>query len=223
MFATSATLAKLKIIAFTDPGFKKKAAEFDAMINPQDITLKEGINYEQAESLGKSEAEPKYKNHQGATLDFELTIDGTGVVTGSADNVEEKLKKLREVTLKFDGSIHEPRYVRVSWGEVLFDGRCASLSTKYTLFKPDGTPLRATATLSFNSFMDSETAAKKESTSSPDLTHVRSVRAGDTLPLMCDQIYNDSSKYLQVARFNGLVDFRNLQPGTEIFFPPLKK
>jgi len=220
---SAARLAKLKIIAFTDPGFKKKATEFDAMINPQDITLKEGINYEQAESIGKSEAEPKYKSHKGSTLDFELTIDGTGVVTGVMDNVEDKLKKLREVTLNFDGSIHQPRYVRISWGEVLFDGRCISLSTKYTLFKPDGAPLRATATLSFTSFMDSETAAKLEKKSSPDLTHVRSVRAGDTLPLLCEQIYNDSSKYLQVARVNGLVDFRNLEPGTEIHFPPLKK
>jgi len=41
------------------------------------------------------------------------------------------------------------------------------------------------------------------------------------LPLMCQTIYDSPAYYLQVARFNNLVDFRNLEPGTEIIFPPV--
>ena len=44
---------------------------------------------------------------------------------------------------------------------------------------------------------------------------------GDTLPLLCDRIYSDPSYYPDVARFNNLSDFRRLQPGQRLHFPPL--
>jgi nucleoid-associated protein YgaU len=62
---------------------------------------------------------------------------------------------------------------------------------------------------------------KKKAASSPDLTHLITVKAGDTLPLLCDRIYRDSGYYMEVARINGLSSFRNLQPGTTLKFPPL--
>jgi len=51
---------------------------------------------------------------------------------------------------------------------------------------------------------------------------VRIVAPGDSLPLMCYRIYGDSRYYIQIAKFNRLNDFRNLQPGTRISFPPLE-
>jgi hypothetical protein len=47
------------------------------------------------------------------------------------------------------------------------------------------------------------------------------VVAGDTLPLLCFQIYQESKYYVEVARINRLDDFRNLEPGRQILFPPL--
>jgi nucleoid-associated protein YgaU len=58
---------------------------------------------------------------------------------------------------------------------------------------------------------------------SPDLTHIRLVKAGDTLPEMCFNIYGDPRYYLDVARQNRLDNFRKLEPGTRIFFPPIEK
>jgi nucleoid-associated protein YgaU len=48
------------------------------------------------------------------------------------------------------------------------------------------------------------------------------VRDGDTLPLLCQRVYNDCGRYLEVARANKLANFRDLQPGTWLRFPPLK-
>ena len=56
---------------------------------------------------------------------------------------------------------------------------------------------------------------------SPNRTHVVRVRAGDTLPLLCQRIYGNPGYYLQVARFNHLVDFPQLKPGQILTFPPL--
>ncbi len=70
--------------------------------------------------------------------------------------------------------------------------------------------------------LDTEEArAALDRLSSPDLTHVRTVQAGDTLPLLCTSIYGSARHYLLVARHNGLDDFRQLQPGQQLQFPPL--
>ena len=56
--------------------------------------------------------------------------------------------------------------------------------------------------------------------SSPDLTHLREVGAGDTLPLMANRIYGNSADYIKVAKYNNLKAFRQLIPGQKLFFPP---
>jgi len=48
------------------------------------------------------------------------------------------------------------------------------------------------------------------------------VKAGDTLPLLCHRVYKDSTYYLDIARINGITNFRNIRPGMRLKFPPLK-
>jgi nucleoid-associated protein YgaU len=55
---------------------------------------------------------------------------------------------------------------------------------------------------------------------SPDITHERKVMANDKLPLMTKKIYNDKKYYIDVAAYNRLDSFRNIQPGIKILFPP---
>jgi nucleoid-associated protein YgaU len=63
----------------------------------------------------------------------------------------------------------------------------------------------------------------EEGKNSPDLTHYRQVKQGDTLPLMVFNIYKDPKYYLEIARVNGLTNFRKLLTGQNIIFPPLEK
>ena len=111
----------------------------------------------------------------------------------------------------------------LSWGKLLFKCCLTNLSVNYKLFRPDGVPLRATARASFEEFREEEQRVREENNNSPDLTHIRTVRKGDTLPLMCHKIYGDSDLYLQIAEVNELTNFRNLETGQKIFFPPIKK
>ena len=104
---------------------------------------------------------------------------------------------------------------------LLFKGRLESLTLNYTLFRPNGMPLRARANASFVGFTDELLLHSKIKKNSPDLTHVITVQAGDTLPLLCNRIYGRSDYYSQVAEVNGLTAFRDLRPGTQLVFPPL--
>jgi nucleoid-associated protein YgaU len=97
-----------------------------------------------------------------------------------------------------------------------------SLNVSYTLFKADGTPLRAKLALKFLGFTSEARIAREENKSSPDLTHLVTVVAGDTLPALCHRIYGSSVYYLKVASVNELVDFRQLRPGQRLQFPRLE-
>ena len=111
----------------------------------------------------------------------------------------------------------------VKWGALLFKGSLVDLSIEYRLFAPDGTPLRANAKLKIKGTVDDDLRVARENNQSPDLTHYRKVKAGETLPLMCHRIYGDPKYYLEIAKANNITQFRKLKPGQELFFPPLQK
>ena len=97
------------------------------------------------------------------------------------------------------------------------------LDIDYTLFSPNGQPLRALLKANFLHFAAADKLTLEARPKSADLTHVRHVGIGDTLPLMCYRIYGDSAFYIQVARVNNLTNFRNLEVNQMIMFPPRDK
>jgi nucleoid-associated protein YgaU len=97
------------------------------------------------------------------------------------------------------------------------------MSINYKLFNPDGVPVRAVIKATFLEFMRNEWMVKKQNDQSPDVTHVRTVKEGDTLPLLAYEVYGDPKYYLSVAKANQLFDFRELVPGQELRFPPIEK
>jgi phage tail protein X len=137
--------------------------------------------------------------------------------------VFEKVKALKEMLTGVDSTSHEPKHFKLGWGTMLFKGRCTALNIAYKLFNPDGTPIRAICKASFKGSIEEGLRIAQDNLQSPDLTHYRKVKKGDTLPLLCYHIYGDSRHYIQVAAANKLNNFRNLKMGDEIFFPPIAK
>jgi nucleoid-associated protein YgaU len=126
-----------------------------------------------------------------------------------------------ELAFDYDGQIHSPNFIQLAWGTLIFNCRLSTLNISYTLFKPDGTPLRAKADVTFIEYRNQQQIAKQENKQSADLSHLVTVKGGDTLPLLCYRIYGSSVYYAEVARINGLSGFRKLVAGEKILFPPL--
>jgi hypothetical protein len=221
-------LVKMKIAAWTDNRFQDEAGAMEVMINPEKYTHQYRIEYTDPQAQGSNGGSPKFRKIPSEEVQFELIFDATGVVPpgkgeaqSPADGVTGKIRQFRSLISRFDGRIHSPKFVTLTWGTFLFKGRLSSLDLTYTLFRPDGTPLRAHASTRFIGYQSEEELAKEANKSSPDLSHLVTVKAGDTLPLLCDRIYGSSAYYVQVARANGLTDFRRIAPGTRLLFPPL--
>ncbi|WP_296352282.1 peptidoglycan-binding protein [Ramlibacter sp.] len=204
---------------------------FTAMVNPAEISHDHSIRYNTRRTLGQVGSDAKFSAMNPDKLKFSMVLDGTGVVppaTPSANgastpppDVQTLLTQLYQVVYSYVSTKHEPGHVRVLWGTIIFFGRLDSLSVRYTLFKPSGAPLRARVEMGFIGTMSKSEGELISNKSSPDLSHSVLVKEGDTLPLLCDRIYSDSSYYPDVARFNGLADFRSLKPGQRLHFPPL--
>ncbi len=223
-------LEKMIITAYADGEYNTAVGKpFTVWINPATYTYKYKILYNNRQAQGSNGPSPDFNRVGCDSVSFELTFDATGVVPAPVagvsnappDGVAGMIADFRALVLNVNGRIHSPNFVKLAWAQLQFQCRLESLDITYTLFKPDGTPLRAKATVTFLGFTSEQDLALKANKSSPDLTHQVTVTAGDTLPLLCHRIYGSSLYYLQVAEVNGLVDFRRLIPGTQLTFPPL--
>jgi hypothetical protein len=219
-------LEKLQIQAFSDAACTIEASgPIKAFINPESYSRDCTITYKDIELIG-SPADTKTFVGMGQdilTLS-NLVVDGTGIVSlGNYQNVDAYIKAFNDVVYKYNGSMHQANFLMITWGSLNFIGVCKSYKVKYTMFKPDGSALRAFIDLVVESSVDMKTKSKLAEKQSPDLTHFRTVKAGDTLPLMTYRIYGDSAYYLQVAQINNLKNIFAIKPGDRIYFPPLKK
>ncbi len=228
-------LQKLVIRCYEDEKFEKEitALKYTALLNPEKYSQSYKTEYKKEEGTGSSSGAPKFTRSLPADLDLEFLFDRTGVLMhyGEEKRTEEEEKKgiikdienFKKAVFDYNGDQHKPNYLIISWGALLFKGILTDLSIEYKLFKPDGTPVRAIAKVKFISHIEAEKRAAAENNKSPDLTHYRVVKDGDTLPLMTHRIYGDSKYYLEVAKANNLMNFRSLKAGQELFFPPIEK
>lgn len=224
------SLAKLTIQAYSDPQLsenKKVGEPFKALINPEKYALGYKTEYQSTEAVGDSAPTLQFVHSESSELEFEFLFDRSGVFpeyqNDNQDGVEEDIRTFKKVVFQYNGDIHKPNYLKINWGTLDFNCVLLELNIEYKLFRPDGKPIRALAKTKFRSFIDEDLRVATENASSPDLTHVRTVKEGDTLPLMTHRIYGDSRYYLEVAKANKISNFRKLRVGQEIVFPPLQK
>lgn len=220
------TLEKLRIRAFKTGKLTEPAGAYSVYINPDKYSQSFTICYADVSAQGSSGTSPQFNKIAADTVSFELIFDGTGVVPPpqpgvQTSNVQEQIESFKELVAGYEGDIHSPRFLVLSWGTLFFPCRLARFDLTYTLFKPDGTPLRARANVNFTSYTPPDDLYLAANSTSPDLSHLVTVQAGDTLPLLCHRIYGSSVHYRKIAEINGLVGFRALTIGSRLLFPPL--
>lgn len=219
-----AGLELMKITGYTDENFQKSfnSSPYTVMINPDSLKWSRSIEYNEKQAPDSSSASQKYKSTPSESLSFDIVIDCVGVVDSKRVDLNAEITQLENIVYTYNGSIHRPNFVKVQWGKgIIFKGVLKSFETSYSLFRPDGSPLRAKVSLSFSEYISPDQVAKTDQDKSPDVTHLVPVIEGDTLPGLCQSVWDDSSYYVQVARYNCLNKFRNLKGVDDLLFPPI--
>lgn len=201
---------------------------FEVMFNPMTLSMQYQNEFQKYQGINTSGRRAMYTSSRSSNLQMELVFDGTGVtqsplLSGPVQSVKTQVERFLDLCFHMDGNLHEPKFLKLQWGILDdFDCRLQSVDITYESFDKDGMPLHAKLAKTFVEDLHPSKRARKEGKSSPDLSHTRLVKRGDTLPLLTKEIYGTSSHYLRVAQVNGLDDFRNLTPGQTLFFPPLE-
>lgn len=217
-------LTKLKIQVL--PSLEADSPSGDAFtcdINPEQITHSREIVINENPTSNTGGGVTQVQGYGNDSLSFDLFMDGTGVIRGAQRPVEAQIKALTDVAFTFENEIHKPNYLLISWGGMNFKGHIKTFNITYTLFTKTGAPLRAKVSLAFKEYIDPKKKEAITGKSSPDLTHTFTIREGDSLPMLCKQVYGKMDYYLQVAEHNGLTNFRELEVGSVLEFPPLER
>jgi hypothetical protein len=112
-----------------------------------------------------------------------------------------------------------PPFVIFGWGLTIgFLAYMKSVSAEYTLFRPDGTPLRASASLTMEEIPIQ--VPMQNPTSGGAVRRTRTVVAGDTLQSISRTEYGKPTMWRAIAHANGIEDPLRLQPGTTLLIPP---
>ena len=211
----------LKIIPLNRDGIPV-GLPFLAMFNPENISIREDLLWRNTSAPGSDGTNPVYIKTNPRTFTLDLTLDGTGVNTnGVKIPVTAQVLLFRSATTHVLGVIHRPPYLLVQYGLFIMNCIINSSNVTYTMFDMFGLPIRAKITATFTERIVKGLSDVLNMLSSPDLTHKVTVNEGDLLPLLAHNIYNNQNYYLQVAKVNKLKNFRKLQPGTTVIFPPL--
>ncbi|MFQ5380402.1 MAG: peptidoglycan-binding protein [Dehalococcoidia bacterium] len=116
-----------------------------------------------------------------------------------------------------------PPICEFQWGSMWsFRAVVTNISQKFTLFKEDGTPTRATVDLSLKQAEDPDDFPFQNPTSggaAGHRTHV--VRQGDRLDFIAAEEYGEARHWRHVAEANGIDDPFTLRPGAVLALPPL--
>lgn len=228
-------LEKMCIEAFTDVDRKTPAFPhtMDVMFNPTSFQEKHANTYQapSRQAINSPGRPALYGYTPPGDLSFQFILDGTGVNYFGAEklarvlmgeSVKRQIASFKKLCLEMNGDIHQPNFLKISWGDFNFPCRLTSLDITYKLFDESGDPIRAELAVKFVKDRSAKAILLKAGKNSPDLTHVRVVKSGDTLPLLCKEIYGSSAYFLRVASANRLDNFRDLVPGQKLSFPPLE-
>jgi hypothetical protein len=215
-------LSKLEIIAYSDETFQTEEGRITVPVNPAKYNRTIKVKYNEDQEQGTQGNSQPFEGVPPEEIQLEFVIDNTGAIPDSSD-VTDKVKEFSEILYKVQDKIHRPSYLQLLWGTLSFHCSLKELKIDYTLFKPDGKPIRALLNATFMEVIEANRRSAEQGYNSPDLTHIRYLREGDTLPLMAHRIYGNASLYIQVAKFNNLQSFRNIPPNTKIIFPPIDK
>ncbi len=138
------------------------------------------------------------------------------------EDVREKYVDRLRGLMNIHRELHAPPVVQLVWDKEVFRGVVESLTVTYTMFRPDGVPLRARLGISLKEYRPLEIQVHETPKLSPDFEKSYTVVRGDTLSSIAEQVYRDPAVWRDIARANHIRDPRRLEPGRVLALSKLR-
>jgi hypothetical protein len=214
-------------------------ASVPVMFNPSEFTLNKGVQITEIPIPGLDMPILQFVRGQTETLSLDLFFDTTEDGMGGAVTAVTIKTDLFYQLIKIDRDTHAPPVCRFVWGEAWFPGanftdnwasqqrengfQCVveSVRQRFTLFSPDGAPLRATLSLSLKEYQTLDQQLTMIDPHSAERTTVHVVQRGESLSQIARLAYGDPGRWRPIADANAIADPLRLAPGAVLTIPAL--
>jgi len=201
--------------------------ELTFFLNPSSIQIRKSVQHQR-----DTGTQVTTRLRYGHTEPTQLTLGETWFDTYEArQSVREAYIDELEALADYDPETHHPRAIVFVFGEFSQRTRhknvyvflLSSLTVDYTMFLPDGTPVRAKVSLCLEQMLPSELEERHAPKESPDHAKLYTVQRGDTLAGIAAHAYGDAREWRRIADTNHIDDPMTLRPGRKLLLPPILK
>lgn len=219
------TVAKAKISIVDKNGNAQSGAgkSLTCMYNPESMQYNRAPTFEKKEIPNQTNAQDHRAGGGKATLSVKLffdttrsmQIDGRTIEAGS--DVRKHIRFLLTLLQEDPQTPGQQPFCNFEWGGKLYiyKGFCTSVDVTYSLFKPDGTPIRAEASVRFEEQAAAEALDRmpQNPTSRSEARKTWIVHEGDRLDWIAYKEYGNAAYWRHIAETNHIADPFNLQTG----------
>jgi hypothetical protein len=220
--ATQLVKAKVKILEG-----RNKDVELEVHFSPTEYALEYGAIFQETPVPGLSNPILQFVNGAAEVLTMDLLFD-TYTDRGGADVSVDTRRFTRMVAI--DADTHAPPRVEFAWGAFTFRAVVEKISQRFTMFLGDGTPVRATLSVTFKQYRTISEQLEQPRRNSADKTKHRVLGKVDgyrptpvTLWALAAEELGEPRFWRQIARHNRVEDPRTLRPGDAVLVPPLEE
>jgi nucleoid-associated protein YgaU len=209
--------------------------DFQAAYNPTELLFEKQMAFAEIAIPGLDAPLQQFVRGQAEKLSIELFFDTTEAGMGlRAQSVTTQTDKVFQLA-RIDPDTHAPPVVTFKWNRYIaghsLDGRLASqqrdsfkgviesIRQKFTLFSPEGVPLRATLNLVLREYRTLDEQLNQLDLMSPDRTRSHTLRGGETLTAVAAQQWGRPEEWRRIADENEIEDPRRLRAGTFLTIP----
>jgi len=207
-----------------------KGKQFPFRFNPTEIQHGKQNTFAEVAIPGLVAPPIQYVRGASEKLAFDALVDTSDTLADVRSAYVYPIRALMNI----DKDLHAPPVINFVWlaptngadKQLLLDLSSISwviesLNVTYTLFTPDGIPLRAKLAIALKEFTTVEAQAQAFPKSSPDVEKTYAVRRGDTLTSIAETALGGGRRWRAIADANGLSDPRTLSPGRLLLIPRL--
>jgi hypothetical protein len=196
--------------------------EFDVLFNPNQYQVTESNQFSEVAIPGLGAPPLQFVRGTARTLSMQLFFDTYDPVQSGVKQGSDVRKYTGQVVklLEVNSDSHSPPICRFSWADFTFVGVLERADQRFTLFLPNGTPVRATVDVTFKE-LGQQQAKQAGRLFSADFAKRYTVRRGDTLSSIAAKEYSDPGQWRPIAEENRLDDPLAIVPGQVLVIPAL--
>lgn len=191
------------------------------MFNPNEYTLTKNNTWERKESKGKNVPSIEFKQGGSQTLKLQLLFDTYAEGTDVRDYTDLiwKMMAVDETKKNSKTGKSSPPHVTFEWGKLYFTAVITTISQKFTLFLPNGTPVRTTVDITLEQHIDEGDYKPQPVNSEAIDTDAVTTDSSDRADTLAAEQTGDASNYRGMCEANGIDNPKKIPAGTSMSVP----